>query len=242
MIDEAKQTENTENKQQEAPQAISSDRANAAEIGSEQPNEFGFQETLASEIPSPEVEAALDTLEWEEMEAEIATLKQQMETLKAQLEERTNQYVRIAADFDNFRKRTQKEKEELEAQVKCSTLSGLLTVVDNFERAQAQIKPQTDQEKNIHKSYQSIYKQLVSALKSLGVSPMRPKGKVFDPNLHEAAMREATNEYPEGTVTEELVPGYYLGERVLRHATVKVAAAPDPVITSEESQDNTLES
>lgn len=66
---------------------------------------------------------------------------------------------------------------------------------------------------------------------------MRPKGKEFDPNLHDAVMREATNEYPEGTVTEELMPGYFLGERVLRHAMVKVAAATDAdVITSEESQ------
>lgn len=242
MIDEAKQTENTENKPQDAPQAISSDNATAAEIGSQQPNEFVSEPTIEEQIPSLEVEAAIDTSEWEEMEAEIAALQQQVETIKAQLDERTNQYMRIAADFDNFRKRTQKEKEELETQVKCSTLSGLLTVVDNFERAQAQIKPQTDQEKTIHKSYQSIYKQLVSALKSLGVSPMRPKGKEFDPNLHEAAMRESTDEYPEGTVTEELVPGYYLGERVLRHATVKVAAAPDPVVPSEEIQDNILES
>lgn len=242
MIDEAKQTENTENKVQDAPQAISSDSETATEIGSQQPDEFVSEQPLESPSPSPEVEAAIDTSEWEEMEAEIAALQQQVETMKAQLDERTNQYMRIAADFDNFRKRTQKEKEELETQVKCSTLSGLLTVVDNFERAQAQIKPQTDQEKNIHKSYQSIYKQLVSALKSLGVSPMRPKGKEFDPNLHEAAMREATDEYPEGTVIEELVPGYYLGERVLRHATVKVAAAPEPVITSEESQDNASES
>ena len=63
---------------------------------------------------------------------------------------------------------------------------------------------------------------------------MRSEGKEFDPNLHEAVMREATDEHPEGTVIEELVRGYMLGERVLRHAMVKVAAAPDPVVTSEE--------
>jgi len=169
--------------------------------------------------------------------------------LKAQLEERTNQcesfktqYVRIAADFDNFRKRTSKEKEELETQIKCSTISELLSVVDNFDRARSQIKPQTDGELTIHKSYQSVYKQLVDSLKRIGVSPMRAEGKEFDPALHEAVMRQSTHEYPEGTVIEELVRGYFLGDRVLRHAMVKVAAAAEPVVTSEESHPDISES
>jgi molecular chaperone GrpE len=165
----------------------------------------------------------------------IAELTQQIESLKAQVEERTGQYMRIAADFDNFRKRTQKEKEDLEQQAKCSTIVELLPVVDNFERARSQIKPQNDQEMNIHKSYQSVYKQLVDCLKRVGVAPMRSEGKEFDPNLHEAVLREATEEHPEGTVIEELVRGYLLGERVLRHAMVKVAAAPEPVIPSDEN-------
>jgi molecular chaperone GrpE len=165
---------------------------------------------------------------------ELAQKEEELESLNAQLAERTSQYMRIAADFDNFRKRTQKEKEDLEQQVKCSTISELLPVVDNFERARSQIKPQTAQEMNIHKSYQSVYKQLVECLKRIGVSPMRSEGKEFDPNLHEAVMREATDQYPEGTVVEELVQGYLLGERVLRHAMVKVAAAPESVVTSEE--------
>lgn len=164
----------------------------------------------------------------------VSALTQDIEALKAQLEDRTNQYMRIAADFENFRKRTQKEKEEQEQQVKCTTLKELLPVVDNFERARSQIKPQTDSEMTIHKSYQSVYKQLVESLKRIGVSPMRSEGKEFDPNLHEAVMRESTAEQPEGTVLEELVRGYLLGERVLRHAMVKVAAAPEPA-TSEEA-------
>jgi molecular chaperone GrpE len=115
----------------------------------------------------------------------------------------------------------------LEQQVKCATLSEVLPVVDNFERARAAIKPKTDSEMNIQKSYQSVYKQLVECLKRLGVSPMRPEGHEFDPNLHEAVMRQPSSEHPEGTVIEELVRGYYLGDRVLRHAMVKVASAPE---------------
>lgn len=166
----------------------------------------------------------------------LSELTSQIASLKAQLEERQTQYMRIAADFENFRKRTLKEKEELEQQVKRNTITELLPVVDNFERARSQIKPQTEGELTIHKSYQSVYKQLVECLKRLGVSPMRPEGQEFDPNLHEAVIREATDEYPEGTVLEELVRGYYLGERVLRHSMVKVAAPKEDVIPSEENQ------
>ena len=169
----------------------------------------------------------------------IAELENQISSLEAQVEDRTNQCVRLAADFDNYRKRTQREREEMEQQIKCSTINELLPVVDNFERARSQIKPQTEQETTIHKSYQSVYKQLVDCLKRVGVSPMRAEGKEFDPNLHEAVMRQPTHEFPEGTVMEELQRGYLLGERVLRHALVKVAAAPEPEVDSEASTQGT---
>ncbi|MCL2938016.1 MAG: nucleotide exchange factor GrpE [Trichodesmium sp. MAG_R02] len=154
-------------------------------------------------------------------------LQNQLETTKFQLEEKETQYKRLGADFENFRKRTQKEKEDLDTQVKCSTIIELLPVIDNFERARSQIKPANDGEMAIHKSYQTVYKQMVESLKRLGVSPMRPEGQEFDPNLHEAVMREATAEHPEGNVMEELVRGYTIGDRVLRHAMVKVATAPE---------------
>lgn len=164
----------------------------------------------------------------------LSEMRAQVESLKAQVEERTTQYMRIAADFDNFRKRSQKEKEDLEQQVKRTTITELLPIVDNFERARSHLKPQSDAEMAIHKSYQGVYKQLVDCLKRLGVSPMRPEGKEFDPNLHEAVMRQPTDEQPEGTILEELVRGYFLGDRVLRHALVKVAAAPESGTSIEE--------
>jgi molecular chaperone GrpE len=90
---------------------------------------------------------------------------------------------------------------------------------------------------NIHKSYQGVYKLLVDSLKRLGVSSMRSEGQPFDPKIHEAAMRETTDEHPEGTVLEELVRGYYLGDRVLRHAMVKVSVSPEDTSSiKEESQ------
>jgi molecular chaperone GrpE len=166
----------------------------------------------------------------------VADLERQVAGLKAQLEDRTNQSMRIAADFENYRKRTSKEKDDLATQIKGDTIIELLPVVDNFERARSQIKPQTEAEMTIHKSYQSVYKQLVETLKRLGVSAMRAESQEFDPLLHEAVMREPTADHPEGTVIEEFVRGYQLGDRVLRHAMVKVAAPPEdsPAATSTE--------
>ncbi|MBD1849346.1 nucleotide exchange factor GrpE [Leptolyngbya sp. FACHB-711] len=162
-----------------------------------------------------------------ELQTTIQELTQRLDALKTQLDDRNNQYARLAADFDNFRKRTQKEKEDLEQTLKCATIKELLPVVDNFERARSQIKPQTDAEMTIHKSYQGVYKDLVDRLKKVGVAVMRVENEPFDPNLHEAVMRETTADVPEGTIVEELRRGYTIGDQVLRHAMVKVAAAPE---------------
>jgi molecular chaperone GrpE len=213
----------------------SPDEMNSQESGSEV-----TEQMTAHNVPQePELTeengvAAAETTEVDT--AALADLTQQLESVKTQLEDRSNQYMRIAADFENYRKRTSKEKEEMEMQMKRNTIMELLPVVDNFERARAHLKPQTEGEMTIHKSYQGVYKQLVDCLKRLGVSPMRPEGQEFDPNLHEAVMREPTNEHPEGTVLEELVRGYYLGERVLRHAMVKVAAPKEDTPTQQEDE------
>lgn len=196
-------------------------------------------EVESSEQPSQGSEA-LDIEEAEEIlvpaEGEVVTqLATEVESLRLQLEERTGQYMRLAADFDNFRKRTDREKSELELRVKRDAISELLPVIDSFERARTQIKPQTEQEVNIHKSYQGVYKQLVDCLKRVGVSPMRVEGQPFDPNFHDAIMREASSEHPEGTVLEELRRGYLLGDLVLRHAMVKVATQAEDTDASEDS-------
>jgi molecular chaperone GrpE len=189
------------------------------------------------EFTEPTSEGEETSQDQTKLAAAIAQLEGENKSLKSQLEDRNGQYMRIAADFDNFRRRTQREKEDLEVQIKCATINELLPVVDSFDRARSHIKPQTDQETTINDSYQSVYKQLVDCLKRIGVSPMRAKGKEFDPNLHEAVMRQPTDEFAEGIVMEELQRGYMLGDRVLRHALVKVAAAPEPMISLEENAD-----
>ncbi|TVS05821.1 MAG: nucleotide exchange factor GrpE [Cyanobium sp. PLM2.Bin73] len=155
------------------------------------------------------------------LEAELAALKAEHENL-------SSQYMRLAADFDNFRKRQSRDQDDQRLQITCSTLSEILPVVDNFERARQQLTPQHEEAQNLHRSYQGLYKQLVEVFKQLGVSPMRVEGEPFDPSLHEAVLREESHEHPEDVVIAELQRGYQLNGRVLRHALVKVSMGPGP--------------
>ncbi|MBE9197912.1 MULTISPECIES: nucleotide exchange factor GrpE [unclassified Nodularia (in: cyanobacteria)] len=248
MMDENKQVNNTSQQlgePTEVKQSMKSDspaQTNSNESGSEVTEQVTTPIDVSSDtVIAPENGvAATDQTEIET--AALAELTQQIESLKGQLEERSTQYMRIAADFENYRKRTSKEKEELDLQVKRNTILELLPIVDNFERARAHLKPQSDGEMTIHKSYQGVYKQLVECLKRIGVSPMRPENQEFDPNLHEAVMREPTDEHPEGTVLEELVRGYYLGDRVLRHSMVKVAAPKEDTPPAPQDQSSSADS
>lgn len=242
-MDENKQINNTSQQlgePTEVKQAMKSDspaQINFNESGNEVTEQVAAQTNASGDTASFNPENGGTASEKTGVEtAALVELTQQIESLKTQLEERSTQYMRIAADFENYRKRTSKEKEELEVLMKRNTILELLPVVDNFERARSHLKPQSDGEMTMHKSYQGVYKQLVDSLKRLGVAPMRPEGEEFDPNLHEAVMREPTDEHPEGRVLEELVRGYYLGDRVLRHAMVKVAAPKEDTLSAPEDQ------
>jgi len=204
---------NLESEQESNPQDVESTTADTPE--SSTPEALEEEEVVSKE----EMTRAIALLQ-----EEIASLNQQLEKEKEESKSVQGQYMRLTADFDNFRRRSSKEKEELENQIKKKTIGELLAVVDNFERARTQIKPANDGEMAIHKSYQGVYKTFVDNLKKLGVSAMRPEGEPFDPNYQEAMLREPTNEYPEGTVLEQLVRGYMLNDDVLRYAMVKVAA------------------
>jgi molecular chaperone GrpE len=169
--------------------------------------------------PSKSEAAAAATLE------KISGLIAESTTLREQLDERKQQYLRLYADFENFRKRTERDKEEQEGATTSRILKKILPVVDDFERAQLQITPKTDGEASIHRSYQSVYKQLLKCLKETGVARMECVGQEFDPNFHEAIMQEPSSEHEEGLITEELRPGYLVSDdRVLRHALVKVSS------------------
>ena len=193
------------------------------------PDEIGS----AGEPPEPSAEApeAPDGVEGSDGEDSVAAAvagDDELERLLGEHETLRGQYVRMAADFDNFRKRQQRDAADQRLQITCSAISAILPVVDNFERARQQLDPQGDEAQALHRSYQGLYKQLVEALKDLGVAPMRVQGEPFDPNLHEAVLREPSDEYAEDVVIEELQRGYELETRVLRHALVKVSMGPGP--------------
>ena len=198
--------------------------------------------TVTNQAASSEEFSLLGGMNIDALQEEIDNLKQQLEEQTQQVDAYKKRYITLAAEFDNFRKRTEKEKEELETKIKGKTLMEILGVVDNFERARTQIKPANDGEMGIHKSYQGVYKILVESLKRLGVSPMRSEGQPFDPTYHEAMMREYTDEHPEGTVVEQLVRGYTLGEDVLRHALVKVAAPKEADPNADQSEATSIPS
>lgn len=172
--------------------------------------------------PGEDVAPTTDPLE------RAAQLEAQLAALRAEHDNLNGQYMRLAADFDNFRKRQSRDQDDLRLQITCSTLSEILPVVDNFERARQQLNPQHEEAQSLHRSYQGLYKQLVDVFKQLGVSPMRVEGEPFDPSLHEAVLREESHEHPEDVVIAELQRGYQLHGRVLRHALVKVSMGPGP--------------
>ena len=170
----------------------------------------------------------------QQLEQELNSLKQEHETVQAQ-------YMRIAADFDNFRKRQVRDQDDLRQQLVCSTLTEILPVVDNFERARQQLNPEGEEAQALHRSYQGLYKQLVDVLKQQGVARMDVVGQEFDPTLHEAVLREENQEHAEDIVCEELQRGYHRDGRVLRHAMVKVSMGPGPQSSSEAASEQPQE-
>ena len=206
-------------------------------MDSAESNAEASAETTADSAPADETASAVEPQDAAatneaagsmEPQERVQQLEAELEALRAEHESVRSQYMRIAADFDNFRKRQSRDQDDLRLQITCSTLSEILPVVDNFERARQQLDPQAEEAQTIHRSYQGLYKQLVDVFKQLGVSPMRVEGEPFDPALHEAVLREPSEEHHEDVVIAELQRGYHLNGRVLRHALVKVSMGPGP--------------
>ncbi|KAL0681212.1 hypothetical protein Bca4012_048059 [Brassica carinata] len=189
-----------------------------------------YKEALAenNEEKIAEIEASLKSIEDEKFQ-----LEDKVASLTNELSVERDRLIRISADFDNFRKRTERERLNLVSNAQGEVVENLLAVLDNFERAKSQIKVETEGEEKVTNSYQSIYKQFVEILGSLGVVTVETVGKQFDPMLHEAIMREDSAEYEEGIILEEYRKGFLLGERLLRPSMVKVSAGPGPEKTQE---------
>ena len=150
---------------------------------------------------------------------------EQIEELKKKNDELKEQLLWTAADFDNYKKRALKEKDEFLKFSQASLLKEFLVVVDNLERAVSSI-PSDDQDKGFLALKQGVeltLKQFHSLLEKHGITKVKTVGEKFDPRFHEVMFQEETDKFPDETVMEELQSGYQLHERVLRPALVKVA-------------------
>jgi molecular chaperone GrpE len=147
-------------------------------------------------------------------DADIAALRQEKDALQDRL-------LRTAAEFDNYRKRVDRERRDLSEFAFADAMMELLPIVDNLERAlQA---PAAGDAEAYRKGVEMIHKQLLDMLRRRGVKPIDTVGKDFDPNFHQAVIHEVSDEHREGEVIQELQRGYMLGDRLLRPAMVKVA-------------------
>ena len=155
-----------------------------------------------------------------EENAETPAEKTAEELLKEEVDQLKDKMLRHAAEFDNFKKRTAKEREDLYAMSVCDTIEKLLPVKDNLERA---VAAADESEGNLAEGVKMIVKQLDEVLTGIGVEPIKAVGETFDPELHNAVMHEENEEFGENTITEEFMRGYTCKGRVIRHSMVKVA-------------------
>ena len=141
------------------------------------------------------------------------------EALKKQLADLNDKLLRTAAEYDNFRRRSQKEKEAIYTDSKAEIIGKLLPVIDNFERASA---AEADPE-NYRKGIEMTVRQLLDALTAMGVEAYGAAGDPFDPNIHNGVMHVDDDSMEENVVADVFIKGYRMGDRVIRHASVKVA-------------------
>jgi molecular chaperone GrpE len=164
------------------------------------------EQALNDQDPQPEQADAQNNDPLEELRREKDTLQDRL--------------LRTAAEFDNYRKRVERERRDLADYMKADILAEILPIVDNFERALQAPSSDTD---SLRKGVELIHKQMLDFLRKRGVTPIEALGADFDPNFHQAVIHETSPLHREGEVIEELQRGYMLGDKLLRPAMVKVA-------------------
>ena len=185
------------------------------------PSPAGEQEQAPQEAQQPQ-EVTEEYRQEEPPETFTVTREQmeKMEALAGQLSSLHDQHLRLAAEYDNYRKRTTREKETIYQDAKLDTIAKFLEVYDNLERAASQ----TGDEDNVHKQGMvMIFNQLRNVLEKMGVTIDDPQGQPFDPARHNAVMHVDDENLGEGIVSQVFQKGFLLGERVIRCATVQVA-------------------
>lgn len=158
--------------------------------------------------------------------ADTAKADAEMSKVTADLEDLRQTLLRRQADFDNYRKRVEKERFEDSKRATARVIEGLIPVIDGFEQALAAHREA--EYESYRKGFELIYKQLLDNITKLGAERIDPVGKSFDPHLHQAVDRAETTEHEDGTILQVFQPGYVFHGRVLRPAMVRVAVHPSP--------------
>ena len=170
-----------------------------------------------SEEEAPEEAAAADAA----MQEEIEALKGQVDGLNKDLQEKKDRLLRLQADFDNFRRRSAKEREEISAVVTQNFCKDMLPLLDNFERAMA---AETKDVEAFQKGVEMIFTQFQEILKKNGLEHIEAIGQKFDPNFHQAVMRVEDPDKEDDTVAQEVQKGYMVKGRVIRPSMVQVVS------------------
>jgi len=157
----------------------------------------------------------------------IARLHAQIDALTAEKASLYDKLLRRQAEFENYRRRVERERGELYQHGRDDVLVQFLPVVDNFERALSSLETSEGDAEALRHGVELIHKQFKDALSKFGLEPVEAVGQTFDPHVHEAVTTEATDKHKENTVIEEFERGYKIGDRLLRPAKVKVASSPE---------------
>ncbi|KPU27925.1 hypothetical protein TR13x_00815 [Caloranaerobacter sp. TR13] len=158
----------------------------------------------------------------ESKEDNIDELKEKLEGKMRELEELNNRFLRLQADFLNYKKRVEKEKESIYAYASEELICQVLPVIDNFERALDSVND-SQKEDSFYKGIEMVYKQLLDILKKSGLEEIKAIGEKFDPNLHHGVAQEESSEHEEDTIIEVYQKGYKLKDKVIRPSMVKIS-------------------
>ena len=174
------------------------------------------------ECAEEEAEASEDAETTEESSKGPAKWLKKNNKDKEKIAELEDKVMRQMAEFENFRRRTEKEKQAMFETGAKSVIEKILPVIDNFERGLTTV-PEAERDNGFASGMNMIYKQLLTELSNIGVKPIEALGQEFDPNFHNAVMQVATEEYESGIVAQELLKGYTYRDSVVRHSMVAVA-------------------
>ena len=170
-----------------------------------------------------EKETAKKTPKKEKLSEKILAEKEkEIGELKAQISENEDKYLRMLAEYDNFRKRAQKEKDSMYAEGKADCIEKLLEVLDTLERATL-VDTENSTAKSVVDGVVKVLEMAGGVFEKLGVEEIKAKGEKFDPNFHNAVMHDDNPDFEENTVSEVFLKGYKMGDKVIRHSVVKVS-------------------